>query len=139
MSNLTTVQKLAILVIAWLILSHGIAGAPPPFAATKFSVLIVEETDQRAALTAEQLNILNGIAPGSVRDFVTTHGGDFRLLDKDNDVSQDADWVKAAWAVADKTHLPSIVAATPKAGVKPQGPLVTTADTLKLLSPLGGP
>jgi len=113
----------------------GVVGAPPPFKTDKLAVLIVEESADRGKLSSGQLDAILSTGPGSVRDYVAKHGGDFRLLDKDTSPSLEAPWVQAAFAV-ERRGVPWIVAATPRTGFSV--PLTPAPEVLKELEPLGG-
>lgn len=112
---------------------------PPPYPATKPTVLIVEDEspEGRRKLPSEQDDIMRSLLPDGVRKSVEAAGGEFQVIGHNNTIDFETDWMKAAWQVADKTNLPSIVAASPKAGVKPQPLPKTVAETKALLAPLG--
>lgn len=112
-----------------------IVGKPAPFKTDRLAVLIVEETADRGKLSSGQLDAMLSTASGSVRDYVAMHGGDFRLLDKDANPSQDAAWVQEAFKVQ-RPGVPWIVAANPSTGFSV--PLTPADEVLKELAPLGG-
>ncbi len=114
-------------------------GNSPSFLADKLTVLILENETVagRQALVGEQDDIMRSLADDGVRQQVLKIGGRFEVLSATNKVEFDNDAIKAAFSVADKTHLPSIVASDPKHGIKAQPLPMTMADAKKLLSPLG--
>ncbi len=115
----------------------GIGGGAAPFKTDVAGCLIVEESDDRAKLTTGQMDVLLGQSDGSVRKYCTDHKIDFRLLDKDNSAEMDADWLKVAFPIAKiKTPLPWIIAANARTGGSQT--VTTTADALKILTPIGG-
>ena len=139
MSNLTTTQKLLILLAAWLLLSGGVGGSPAPFKADKLSVLMIEDSSAagRAKLTSNQENILRGQEDGSVRKFVADHGGELQVLDPANKVDADSPWVALAMAAVNGKQPPWIVAASPRGGFSlPIGPADTSQAFAAKLSPL---
>lgn len=64
-----------------------------------YGVVIVEETQDRYKLSADQLNAMNSHADGSLRRVVEDRKGIFRLLDKDDDVKLDKPEVQAIFAL----------------------------------------
>jgi hypothetical protein len=89
-------------------------------------VLMVEETDARKSYTADQLNVLNSTAPGSVRDYCANHCAKIdglpavRVIDKDQigKLDMEQPWVAAAAAQVDTTKLPCVVMSNGKTGTK---------------------
>lgn len=113
-----------------------VIGSPPPFKTTlPLAVLVVEESADRGKLSSGQLDAILSTAPGSVRDYVTSHKGEFRLLDKDETPTLDAPWVQEAFAVK-RDSVPWIVAASPRTGLS--APMGAAPEVLKSLEPLGG-
>jgi hypothetical protein len=108
---------------------------PPPFKTDKLAVLVIEETEERGKLTSGQLDVLMGTADGTVRNWVTKNGGDFRLVDVSTPPTLDSQWVQDAFKVEHKS-LPWMVAANLSTGASEA--VTTTADALKALQPLGG-
>ncbi len=110
-----------------------------------FSVLLIEETDERQSLTPGQREILLGSGPGTVREYCLTHAvkvdgnPEFRMLDKDDDVSRESAKWQDAWK-RPHTPLPYIIASNGKQGFAE--PLLPDVDPVKLLArlrKLGGP
>jgi hypothetical protein len=130
------------LIVLLLVMRGGCAGitigSPPPYVSPKPTVLIVEDesVEGRKALVGEQDDIMRSNLADGIRKSVEAAGGELQVLGVKNTVTLDSDWAKAAWAVADKVHLPSIVAASPKAGVAPQPLPKTVAETKTLLAPI---
>lgn len=93
--------------------------------------------DGRAEVRKEFTDNYSGVA-GYVQAWAAEKKGEFRLVDVNDTVgpAMDAEWVKAAFAVADKTNIPSIVVATPTKGIKPTPLPRTVADATALLQAL---
>lgn len=86
----------------------GYLGGLIPGVTGPVSVLIVEETDARNDLTAGQLDVLTSHSPGSFLDWIKTHGehdkaGDYRIVDKDDSMSQDLPKWQTAFAAKGPT------------------------------------
>lgn len=129
MQNLSTTQKLVILVIAWMVLGGGVGGGPVPFKTDTLSVLVVEETSD--STTASEAAI------GAVKDVVVAAKGRFRRLDKDQtDLSKDEQWTQDAWKVKG-TEVPWVVGATSRKGVNKALPTATREEAVGALAPLG--
>lgn len=107
-------------------------------------VLIIEETSQRPALPADQQTI---IASPQIRAYAKeacSKGADgktpdFRIFDKDVQVTREPEWLKTAFATAltDSKVLPWIVLSNGTAGYS--GPLpANEEETLALLKKFGG-
>ena len=126
---------LVLAVAALLLAGGGSIGAPPPFKTDRLSVVLLEETENRANLTEEQKNVLLGTAEGPVRTWIATHGGQVRLVDVTTPPTLDEQWVQDAFKV-EHASLPWLVAADSKRGASL--PVTTTADALKALEPLEG-
>lgn len=114
----------------------------PPYETKVASCLIIEETKFRGSLTNDQLDVMTSFAEGGVRDYCKKNGIDFQLLDVDNDVSKNKDWVKAAFPVA-KEHAPKtekdppwMVVADSRTGGSQA--VTNTAEALKILSKIKG-
>jgi len=107
----------------------------------KLSIAIIEEVSDRPLLPPQQQNIF--LAP-EIREYKnrvcakdSTGNPEFRVLDKDVDVSNEADWLKKAFA-EQRSTLPWIVFSNGMQGYS--GPLPkTTEETLTLLKKYGGP
>jgi hypothetical protein len=85
------VKLVSLAAIAWLYFGNSAL----PFAAGPISVMVVEETSDRGSLTTDQQGILFSHSPGSMLDWLKTHGekdpdGAFRLIDKDSSLDKDA-------------------------------------------------
>lgn len=119
--------------------SWFVIGGAPPAKVSKLTVVAVEDDSPaaRIALVGEQDDILRSLLPAGVRKSVEAAGGEFQVISKTNTATLDSANAAALFAVADKTHVPSIVAATPSRGVAPQALPVTVDATKKLLAPLG--
>ena len=112
---------------------------PPPFKAEKLCVLVVEETVDRNTYTPGQREAMLAVdGPGSIRGYVKSKGGEFLLWDKDQQPTQHSPaWVaEALKSRGDK--LPSIIAATPSAGLGPRELPKDAAETISLLKKIGG-
>jgi len=134
--NLTTGQKVMILLAAWFLLgAGGIGGSPPPFKTDKLSVLVVEESADRVKYTSDQLNVIQSTDAKSVKSAVESKGGRFYVLDKDDGSALEKadDWVKEAFPVAKDKPTPWAVGATPKKGFSAA---VTAED--EVLKKVGG-
>lgn len=87
--------------IALLVWLHFGSGGVLPVAAGPISVLVVEETSDRGSLTPGQRGIMFSHAPGSMIDWLKTHGekeGDsLRIVDKDDSMAQDEPKWQAAF------------------------------------------
>jgi len=100
---------------------------PPPFPSADLSVLIVEESSQRAALPYKQLSVLTSL---QIRDYVTESGGEIRVWDKDVDAEYEAEkWRDALSKPRDS--LPWIYIANGDKGYS--GPLPKDVDKTKEL------
>lgn len=150
-------QKAAVLVALWTAIAFVLLGGggsiiaeAPPFKADKPCVISVYDASPTAVAVltrdhAGQADILGSLADGSARQRVLQSGGEWRLLDKAQDVSDDAQWVKDARAVwelkGNPPPIPWIVAAGKTGGINrapPDGtPAQSQGEMLKLLAPLG--
>jgi hypothetical protein len=118
----------------WLAIGHPTPGVPTfdgkvLFKADKLTVLGIEESS--AGNTPAWLN---STKPDSVRMKVIAAGGEFLLLDKDDDTSL----LPQKWRDAMKvphTSVPWIVAADKRKSFS--APVITKEDALKRLLPLG--
>ena len=117
---------------------------PTPITEKGFRVLIVEETEERVNLPKSQLEILLSLADGGVRKFLemkcvkdSKGNPEFRILDKDNDLSRDAKVWQDAWKIP-HTPLPYLIATNGVTGFA--GPLPKTPDeTIAILQRIAGP
>lgn len=129
---------LVVLALAFLFYRHSdklnvIPGGGAPFPAEKICVLIVEETSDRTKLPQAQLVALIG---PEWREAVRSKGGEFRQLDKETDVANDAPWVQAAMRVP-RDSLPWVLISNGRSGHS--GPLpADAAKLLELLARYGG-
>lgn len=138
----STISNVLMALSLYLLLTSGGGGSwgnAPSFAADKLTVLITEDDTPtgRLALVGEQDDIMRSLLPDGVRKSVESAGGEFQVLGKSNSVSLNTPNIQAAFSVADKSSLPSIVASNPKNGIKPQKLPATVAETKSLLAPLG--
>jgi hypothetical protein len=92
-----------IALIALLLVSRGgctgiTITSAPPYAATKPTVLIVEDesVEGRKALTGEQDDIMRSLLADGVRKSVEAVGGEIQVLGVKNTTELDSDWAKAA-------------------------------------------
>lgn len=111
--------------------------SPSPVSEAGLKVLIIEPDPQQRhkVLTAGQREAMLATAKGSLREYVESKGGEFRLLDDNNDVSDDAAWVQALWKLEHKS-LPWIVVVNGKRWT--EGPLPEKAiDSLNLAKKYG--
>lgn len=115
---------------------------PAPIPSTGLRVFIFEETADRDKLQPGQREALLSAAPGSVRDYAQTHcvkingQPEFRLIDKDQDLSKDSEAVQIAGKLP-RTSLPWLVVSNGKSGYS--GPLpATAAESLAILKKYGG-
>lgn len=119
---------------------------PSPITEKGFRVLIVEETEERINLTPTQREILLSLADGSVRKFLEEHcvkdskgNPEYRILDKDNDLSKDSKVWQDAWKLP-HTPLPYIIASNGVTGyAAPIGPTQTPSDIIAILQRIAGP
>lgn len=110
-----------------------------PVAPQKLQIVILEDPELRGTLPAEQIAAMDGAV---VRQYVKTHcvmtgtTPDFRKLSIRQDVSNQPQWIKTAFA-EERTALPLIVIMTPTQTIS--GPLPKTiAETMTLLKKYGG-
>lgn len=135
MSSLTTGQKLLILFAAWLLLNAGVGGGAP-IPDKGFRVLVVEETDARSTLSVGQIDAILSTKDGSVKSYVESKGGTFRVLDKDNDMAMlDKPW--AALFARPRKELPWLEVSNPPRGFEGALPQ-NEADTLAIVKKAGG-
>ena len=87
----------------------------------KYCVLVLEETSQR---DTEQLNVIQSQV---WRDYVKDHGGEWRVLDPDADISEDKDWVRELSTVP-RTVAPWIVVSSRSGGYS--GPVPKSIDAM---------
>lgn len=106
----------------------------------KLKVLIIDDPSMRASIPASQISAMEGQA---VRDYLKTHctitdsTPDFRAISPRQDVSNQAAWIKTAFAEP-RPALPFIAITNGTAGFA--GPLpLTMEETLTLLKKYGGP
>lgn len=112
-------------------------GPVSPVSEPGLKVLVIEPDPQQRhkVLTAGQSEAMLATAKGSLREYVESKGGEFRLLDDNNDVSGDAPWVQALWKREHKS-LPWIVVVNGKRWT--EGPLPERAiDSLNLAKKYG--
>ncbi len=83
-----------------------------PFEVDKFSVVIVEETEERINLPRSQLTAMRSI---KWLKYVEEKEGQWRKIDKDADVTGDEQWVQDALTV-ERDSLPWLLIATPDGG-----------------------
>ncbi len=141
-------QRLALVICIWTVVLSWGGGSPfapvvaAPFVTDKPCVLAVYDATPTAVAQLDkdhpgQADILSSLADGSARQRVAASGGEWRLLDKAQDVSQDSKWVQDAYGVwKPNGKVPWIVAASKTGGIN-QAPPETQAEMGKLLSPLG--
>lgn len=140
------INIIGILVSLWLISGGNVGGCnlpiisePPPFKADKLCVLVVHETLDSNSYTPGQREAMQAVdGPGSIRGYVSGKGGEYFLLDKDQQPTAAMQpWVAEALKVrGDK--LPWIVAASPSTGFTKQLP-ATAEETIAALKKIGGP
>lgn len=121
-----------------------IVASDAPIKEPGFRVYIVEESGERDKLTPGQKDVILSNAPGSVREYAKTHvvktgdAPEFRVLDKDTNVSLDSPGVQQAMALP-RTSLPWIVVSNgPSKGGQSIPLPPTAAETLALLKKYGG-
>lgn len=118
-----------VLLITGKVLVGGGIGGSAPFETDRLSVLVVEES--RGNSTPAWVN---GTSATSVRTWVANQGGEFLLLDQEDDTSKlDKRW-QDAMKVERKT-IPWIVASNGRRGFSE--PVTTQEQAMKQLSPLG--
>lgn len=108
---------------------------PEPIANLK--VLIVEESGDRAKLTSGQRNVILSTADGSVRSYIKSIQGGWRVLDKDSATDREAAWVKEARTHVGPEMIPALVYSDGISGTVCPLP-ETEEETLELLKKLGG-
>jgi len=113
---------------------------PPTPTVGKLKLMILEDPSQRASLPASQVAVLTG---QTLREYAKSHctatdgAADFRMLSVRQDVSNQAAWIKAAFAEP-RASLPFLVVSNGTSGFA--GPLpATVAETMTLLQRYGGP
>jgi len=94
-----------------------ITTASAPIDTEKYTVVIIEETENRLSIPPSQLNAINSQV---WRDYVVSQNGQWRVLDPHTDISKDKKWVKDSLAVS-RASLPWLIFADPKKGYS--GPL----------------
>lgn len=110
-----------LIIVIWIALvvvqfATGGIGSPPPFPTDKLSVAIFEETSDRGRLSPGQTEIILGTGPGSLREYVTSSGGELRVIDVENiNTTYEAEWVKKAITLP-RTGTPWIAVATKSNG-----------------------
>lgn len=126
-----------VLLIAFILRSPQVL---PP-ATGEVSVLIVEESSDRPRLPASQLTVLNSTR---IREWAKAHcdkdeGGhpEFRVLDKDDEVSHLPQKWRDRFEQSRKLPTPNIAVSTGKSGAEGDLPL-TEDETLKVLKRYGG-
>lgn len=133
---------LLVAALFWLLSQHD--NGPPPITGDGLRVLIVEETADRIRLTPDQREIILSRAEGGVLDYLDKkcpkgldgRTPEWRILDKDQDLSQESVAWKEAFSRTRST-LPWIAASNGKTGF--EGPLTDTpAELLAKLKKLGG-
>lgn len=117
-------------------------GEPSPFSDSDFHAVIFEESADRSSLKPEQLEAILSTADGSVRDYCVKHAvqvngvPDFRVLDKDTDLSKDTAGVQAAGKVPRKS-VPWLVVGKGRKWKSVPLP-ETKAEQLAILTSIGG-
>lgn len=132
-----------IVLLALFVLAQGggIGGPVAPTTDPKLRVLITEESDAdyRAKLTSGQRLAMDATDAASLKAYVESKGGEFRVLDKDDDATYLADPWKAIFAIAPKDDgkLPWVQICKPPTYY--EGPLPASVDeTLALAKKYGG-
>lgn len=79
----------------------GVISSPPPFKVKALSAVIVRVADNPG--NAEQKDVIDSLAEGGFRDIILKAGGQVRILDPNNNTSNEQ-WVKDGFAkwTADK-------------------------------------
>ena len=93
-----------------------------PIEVSKYTVVIIEETEQRSGIPQSQLN---AIKSQIWKDYVKGQGGQWRVLDPHADISKEDSWVKDSLSLS-RESLPWLVFASPESGYS--GPLPTTLE-----------
>ncbi len=116
-----------------------ISGPAPYVSPAQATFLLLEDAtpEGRQKLTGEQLDIIASNDDAGFTKTVEKAGGAVKLLDANQPLGDSVDaWVKLAFAVANKTDLPSIVAAGPRGGIAPQKLPQTVVEAKALAAPL---
>jgi len=118
--------------LAFLLWYNGLFGdlvvisTPPPFAADRLCVLVVEETEDSTKMTMAELAARN-----TLRELIEQKNGEYRQLDDESDLSNYKKWVQDAMAVP-REGLPWAVGSDGKRGFSKPAPKTDTEAT-KLL------
>lgn len=127
--------QVAVVLLGWWHEGGGFVTGP-------VSVLVVEETSDRASLTPGQLDIISSHAPDGFLAWIKTHGeqdagGNYRIVDNDDSMSQDAPKWQAAFA-AKGDSVPWLVVTRSGRVLLSEALPREAADTMKALKRLGG-
>jgi len=95
-----------------------------PIDVSKYTVVIIEETEQRSYIPQSQLNAIKSQV---WRDYVKSQGGQWRVLDPHADISKEEKWVKDSFAVS-RESLPWLIFASPEKGYS--GPVPENLEEL---------
>lgn len=118
---------------------------PAPLPAAGLSVLIIEESGSRSTLPREQLLTMTATGPGSVGEYIAAKAikgpdgktPEFRIFDKDQNVSAESKFWQDAMALKRGPELPWLMVTNGKGGYS--GPLPKTqVETLTILKKYGG-
>lgn len=122
--------------VLWLLQGESLLSPPSPIKSPGFVVLIVEETANRSQLPQGQHDTIVGSAVGMPREYVTTKGGQWRVLDASPKSAElEVPAIREAFALP-RTSLPWIVASNGRTGFSKPLP-ATTAEVLADLKQLG--
>ena len=94
-----------------------------PIDVSKYTVVIIEETEQRSHIPQSQLNAINSQV---WRDYAKSQGGQWRVLDPHADISKEEKWVKDSFLLTEA--LPWLIFASPDNGYS--GPLPENLEEL---------
>lgn len=95
-----------------------------PISVDKYTVVIIEETENRNSMPPSQLNAINSQV---WKDYVVSQNGQWRVLDQDTDISRDRGWVTESMKLP-RESLPWLIFASPTTGHS--GPLPQNIEGL---------
>ena len=117
------ILNLACILLVLVFLLNNIA-AKSPIDTERLTVVVIEETESRQSLHTDMLSAITSV---KWRDYVKSKDGQWRVLDKDADISKDASWVKDCMKIQ-RTSLPWLIVSDKDTGYS--GPFPENIDKM---------
>lgn len=111
----------------------GVPGSKAPFPVDRLSVLISEETSDRDDLPSSQLSAISSIV---WKQYVEDKGGQWRVIETQDDLEKEAQWVQDA-AKVEMESKPWLVVSDGQKGTTEPMPK-NLEELMKVLKTIGG-